>query len=72
MQCASYLLFFIGDVPNSHSLRPNELAARAGHEALSRLVAHVEKRRESESSEGIFGCSFSELVAIVGEKMMVL
>ena len=66
LHCAILLLYFLRDDANAKGLKPHQLAERAGHYHLSKLVIHIEeKKMQGMTSEEIFGCSFETLSAVL-------
>jgi hypothetical protein len=76
LQCASLLLYYLDDTPNEAGILPSQLARKAGHVYLSQLISNVarkkadaeaqaDKKTSSLSVEDIFGCSFSNLSAVM-------
>jgi ankyrin repeat protein len=65
IQCSMLLIYFLRCDKNRQGLSPDQLASRAGHAHLARLMQHVEglKAQEKTSAE-IFGCTFEDLSAV--------
>jgi ankyrin repeat protein len=61
IQCVTLLLYFARSVMNKQGLSPEQLAMRAGHDQIARLVAHVEQQKQKDglSSFQIFWCTVS-------------
>jgi hypothetical protein len=59
------LIYFLRCEPNSQGLRPDQLAGRAGHAHLARIVNYVDNMKaQNKTSAEIFGCSFEDLSAV--------
>jgi hypothetical protein len=66
LQCACLLVYHCKSVRNNAQLLPQQLAEKAGHAQVARLVGEVEARRKTgESCREIMGCDFETLSSVL-------